>query len=65
MRARTNRVDIVIITTYSILATEFLVRYAYDKPIPNREAFKRGVLTMRTKVMLGGLIFNTTCLFIR
>ncbi|TFK73783.1 RTA1-like protein [Pluteus cervinus] len=58
--------QLFIIIIYSILATEFLVRYAYDKPFTYRTSnTPRGEMTTRIRIMLGALGFNTLCLFIR
>jgi hypothetical protein len=56
----------VALIVYVIAATEFFLRFFADKPI--REASNsRTKLTLepRMKIMLAGLIFSTTCLFIR
>ncbi|KAJ7584401.1 RTA1 like protein [Mycena floridula] len=62
---------------YVICATEFLVRYLRDRPIPSRVALHptsseekekatfRGLLDKKIKVMLGALVFSTLCLFVR
>ncbi|TFK65841.1 RTA1-domain-containing protein [Pluteus cervinus] len=55
-----------IITLYLTLGTEFLIRYIHDKPFTGRtNDSPRGELTLRTRIMLGALGFNTLCLFIR
>ena len=56
----------VSLIVYVIAAIEFFLRFFADKPI--REASNsRTKLTLepRMKIMLAGLIFSTTCLFIR
>ncbi|TFK69089.1 RTA1-domain-containing protein [Pluteus cervinus] len=56
----------IIITLYVALATEFLVRYIYDNPFTGRtDSSPRGGMTLRARIMLGALGFNTLCLFIR
>lgn len=63
----------VTITLYALLAGEFLTRYSKDKPVrvPEKSAdsdsgpFVKGSMTLKTRIMIGALIFNTICLFIR
>ncbi|TFK73782.1 RTA1-domain-containing protein [Pluteus cervinus] len=58
--------QLCIITFYTILATEFLVRYALDRPFTNRtDSTPRSEMTQRTRIMLEALGFNTLCLVIR
>ncbi|KAJ7122212.1 RTA1 like protein-domain-containing protein [Mycena epipterygia] len=58
------------ITAYVICAGEFLLRYLKNRPIASRAAAspppsKVPRLTPRMKLLVGALVFNTTCLFIR
>ena len=56
----------VSLTIYAICATEFFLRFFWDKPI--RETLKeksRDSVNTGMKIMIGALVFSTTCLFIR
>ncbi|KIY63703.1 RTA1-like protein [Cylindrobasidium torrendii FP15055 ss-10] len=52
------------ITTYAIVASEFFVRYARDKPLSGRRNI-RGNLARSLKLQNLGLLFSTVCMFIR
>ncbi|KAJ7090761.1 RTA1-like protein [Mycena belliarum] len=60
--------QLVTITVYILCAAEFFVRYAMDRPVkkyssvPGKHTF---TLTPRMRYLIGGMCFNTTCLFIR
>jgi len=62
---------IVIILAYAVLAIEFFVRYAYDRPLKLQQQSieslekPRPVMGIRLKVMAWALGFCTTCLLIR
>ncbi|KAK0462876.1 RTA1 like protein-domain-containing protein [Desarmillaria tabescens] len=73
--------QLVVITCYAILATEFLIRYLQNRPIyarigstaarqsevtlPSNEQYFRGDLSRKIKLMMIALSFNTLCLYIR
>lgn len=57
--------QLCVIIVFSIVATEFLVRYFRRKPINSEVKFERGPLELKLKFMIGALVFNLTCLFIR
>lgn len=58
------------ITIYVFLAAEFFLRFIHDKPLGGLASSHKGevptvLLDKPMQIMIGGLIFNTTCLFIR
>ena len=53
------------ILLYATLGTEFILRYVKDRPIRKFTEPIRRLLDDRMKLMLGALVFSTTCLFIR
>ena len=56
----------VAITFYIVLATEFVLRYLYDKPIGGRPNVKTGyALDFKTKQMLCALAFSSLCIYVR
>jgi len=58
--------QLVSLIIYAMCAAEFFLRFFWDKPI--RETLKeksRDMVNTRMKIMIGALIFSTTCLFIR
>lgn len=61
----------VSITVYVICAIEFFVRFWKNKPVRGDDTshkFEEGWtarMGMQMKIMIIGLTFNTTCLFIR
>jgi len=58
--------QLVSLTIYAICATEFILRFFWDKPI--RETLRekpRDLVNTRMKIMIGALVFSTICLFIR
>ncbi|KAJ7446599.1 RTA1-like protein [Mycena latifolia] len=59
--------QLVTITIYILCAAEFFMRYMKDNPLKKYGPApgKRGVLTTRLKVLIGGMSFNTLCLYIR
>ncbi|KAJ6517097.1 RTA1 like protein-domain-containing protein [Mycena vulgaris] len=65
--------QMVTITIYILLASEFFLRYFTDRPLGGKEAAYhslntsrgRGKLDRSLRIMIGALIFNTTCLLIR
>ncbi|KAF9045120.1 RTA1 like protein-domain-containing protein [Panaeolus papilionaceus] len=71
--------QLFVIVTYSLCGIEFFVRYMHDAPFTTSSGWKiwekksvqllssgrRAPLTKNLKIMIGGLIFNTTALFIR
>jgi len=53
-----------------ILAAEFFLRFIHDKPLRGSPSSRKQedvtvLLDKRMRIMIYGLIFNTTCLFIR
>jgi cytochrome c biogenesis protein CcdA len=61
---------IVIIVAYAVLASEFFIRHAYDRPFTSRESVdnlqkSRPGMSLRLKMMSYALGFSTVCLFIR
>jgi len=62
--------QMVCITIYVILAAEFFLRFIHDKPLRGSPSSRKQedvtvLLDKRMRIMIYGLIFNTTCLFIR
>jgi len=62
--------QMVAITIYVLFAGEFFLRYFNDKPVRGKwtstEAKRHSALMDKhMRIMIYGLIFNTTCLFIR
>ncbi|KAJ7686269.1 RTA1 like protein-domain-containing protein [Mycena rosella] len=59
--------QMVTITVYVFCAGEFLLRYLQNRPIAARGAPTAATapLSTRMKLLIGALVFNTTCLFIR
>ncbi|KAJ6450374.1 RTA1 like protein-domain-containing protein [Mycena sanguinolenta] len=64
--------QMITISIYILLATEFFFRFFTDKPLGGREAVYhslggrgRGELDKKLKIMIIALGFNTTCLLIR
>ncbi|KAJ7270250.1 RTA1 like protein-domain-containing protein [Mycena rebaudengoi] len=66
--------QMITISIYIILATEFFIRYFTNSPIGGQNAAYasldksqngRGKLDTGLKIMTGALVFNTTCLLIR
>jgi hypothetical protein len=59
--------QMVCITAYAMLATEFFLRFHYDKPVrsPAKLEGPPTAMDKRMQIMIVALIFNTTCLFIR
>ncbi|KAJ7615566.1 RTA1-domain-containing protein [Roridomyces roridus] len=67
--------QMVTISIYILLATEFFVRYFWDWPLRGDAAYHslalnakrsgRGELDSKLRVMVGALAFNTVCLLIR
>ncbi|KAH9843099.1 RTA1-domain-containing protein [Rhodofomes roseus] len=56
----------VAITFYMLLATEFVFRYLYNKPIGGRPIEKTGyTLDSKTKQMVGALAFSSACIYVR
>ena len=61
----------VSITVYVICAVEFFVRFWKNKPVRGDDTSHKteegytARMDMRMKIMIIGLTFNTTCLFIR
>ena len=59
------------ILAYAVCAGEFLLRFSQDRPARHllgpgaAPSQPRGVLTPKMRLLLGALVFNTTCLFIR
>ncbi|KAL4243408.1 hypothetical protein ABKN59_001269 [Abortiporus biennis] len=59
--------QLAAISIYSILATEFLIRFLYDRPVrrKNVESSKGNQLDRKTELMFTGLAFSSVLLFIR
>lgn len=63
--------QMVTILAYAVCAGEFLLRFSQDRPARHllgpgaAPSQARGVLTPKMRLLLGALVFNTTCLFIR
>ncbi|KAF8164613.1 RTA1 like protein-domain-containing protein, partial [Mycena galopus ATCC 62051] len=55
--------QLAVIVLFSTLALDFTQRYVRDKPV--HRSRKRGVLSLKIKIMLAALAFSTTTLFIR
>lgn len=55
----------VAITVYAIFATEFLVRYAKDTPIRDREGLSKRRMPFNTRLMVVGLYASTLFVYIR
>jgi len=61
-------VQVAAITLYAITATEFLVRFLYDKPFDRPAHLTiRGThpFDIKMKIMVAAMVFATLCLFIR
>jgi hypothetical protein len=57
---------LVSLIIYVMCAGEFFLRFFWDKPIRETLKEKSGdLVNTRMKIMIGALIFSTTCLFIR
>ncbi|KAK0222913.1 RTA1-domain-containing protein [Armillaria nabsnona] len=56
--------QMAVITIYSILGSEFFIRYLADKPIRGHD-ITRGHLNTKLKLLTAALAFSTICLFIR
>ncbi|KAJ7065720.1 RTA1 like protein-domain-containing protein [Mycena amicta] len=54
-----------VIVVFSILVSDFLIRYLRDAPWRNTSTLTRGTLTTRTKIVLSALCFSNVVLFIR
>jgi hypothetical protein len=54
-----------VIIGFLLLAVEYLVRYARDRPLSHKTGFARGPLEKKLKWMIIAVLFNVTCLFIR
>jgi len=59
--------QLACISIYMILALEFIVRYLWDLPVRNAEmlSFETHALTRKIKLLLVGLTFGSTVIFIR
>lgn len=60
--------QLMSITVYATCAAEFFVRFWNDKPVRGSHKFGEGRtarIDTQMKIMIIGLTFNTTCLFIR
>ncbi|THH26450.1 hypothetical protein EUX98_g7737 [Antrodiella citrinella] len=59
--------QLACISVYMILAVEFIVRYLWDRPIRKMDVskFESHVLTPKIKMLLAGLAFSSTVIFIR
>jgi hypothetical protein len=71
--------QMVTISIYAFCATEFLIRYLYNRPLgvvssmgyaqpgdkSQSRTHRRGEMDKKLKAMLCALIFSTVCLFIR
>ncbi|KIM88107.1 hypothetical protein PILCRDRAFT_247709 [Piloderma croceum F 1598] len=58
--------QLVSLIIYALCATEFLLRFAKDKPIRKAPIKRRrAIMDTRMKIMIYALIFSTTCIFIR
>jgi len=58
--------QLVSLIIYVMCAGEFFLRFFWDKPIRETLKEKSGdLVNTRMKIMIGALIFSTTCLFIR
>lgn len=56
------------ITVYVLCAGEFLLRYVHNRPFAGRPGARTAStppLSMHMKILVGALVLNTTCLFIR
>lgn len=70
-------VQMVIMVAYSILLTEFVIRYFFDKPVKPFRIWKtkpamavpKGVVSAsderRAKILIGAMVFSTILIFIR
>jgi hypothetical protein len=54
-----------VIVFFSICATEFILRYAYNRPLRTKHSEIRGTLTQPMKILLSALALNLACLFTR
>ncbi|KAF9457833.1 RTA1 like protein-domain-containing protein [Collybia nuda] len=63
--------QLVTITIYALFAAEFFTRYFLDRPFRSRQGSvdswkdQKPPMDVRLKIMSGGLVFSTLCLFIR
>ncbi|THH21776.1 hypothetical protein EUX98_g8284 [Antrodiella citrinella] len=59
--------QLVCITIYMFLATEFITRYIWDLPVrdPSESKLQIRVLSRKVKMLLIGLAFSSTVIFIR
>jgi len=57
--------QLVTLIVFMCCSFEFFIRYLHDAPVKSETVTKREPLTRRLKLMLGAMLFNSTCLFIR
>ncbi|KAJ7065696.1 RTA1-domain-containing protein [Mycena amicta] len=61
----TNGLFAAVIVIFSILVSDFFIRYLRDAPWRSTSTLTRGTLTTRTKIVLSALCFSNVVLFIR
>jgi hypothetical protein len=55
----------VVIIVFSVLGLDFTRRYIRNSPARKEPGSRRGILTLRLKIMLAALGFSIITLFIR